>query len=175
MTSATPVISNRDPGDESVREHQLLAAIEAREAEIAVLRANLDGSDMDEPITELDAADAFRQMASDMAAGTVQGHPGFFLALMELARLHAKKGADYGTGQDLLANVRASEAFGVPAWVGTLIRANDKIKRLQSFAIKGVLANEAAEDSLIDLAAYAVIALILLREATPQDGSVEPR
>ena len=61
--------------------------------------------------------------------------------------------------------MRASEHFGIPAWLGAVIRANDKMSRIKSFAERGVLANEPIEDSLIDLANYAVIALVLYREA----------
>jgi hypothetical protein len=48
--------------------------------------------------------------------------------------------------------------------VGCMVRANDKMKRLQTFAIKGSLANESVEDSLLDLAVYAIIGLQLFRE-----------
>ena len=57
------------------------------------------------------------------------GNPMFFQILEELRALHTKKGQDYGTASDPLANVRASVDWGVPGWVGTLIRANDKVIR----------------------------------------------
>jgi len=92
------------------------------------------------------------------------GHPEFYRILQELGDMHEKKGSDYGTGHDPLANVRASTDWGVPAWIGTLIRANDKVIRLQSAAKGSKLRNEGVEDSLIDLASYAIIALVLYRE-----------
>lgn len=92
------------------------------------------------------------------------GDPRFFAILDEIRDIHIKKSFDYGTGDDFLANVRASEGWGIPAWVGTMIRANDKIIRLQSLLSKGKLENESARDSLIDLASYAIIALILMEE-----------
>jgi hypothetical protein len=92
------------------------------------------------------------------------GHPEFYRILQELGNMHEKKGSDYGTGEDPLANVRASTDWGVPAWIGTLIRANDKVIRLQSAAKGSKLRNEGIEDSLIDLASYAIIALVLYRE-----------
>ena len=52
----------------------------------------------------------------------------------------------------------------MPAWVGSAMRANDKMKRIQAFARRGSLMNESLEDSLRDLAVYAVIALVLLEE-----------
>lgn len=82
----------------------------------------------------------------------------------ELKELHDRKQADYGTDEDPFANVRMSEDFGIPAWVGCMMRANDKMKRLQTEAIKGELQNESAEDGFMDLAVYAIIGLILYRE-----------
>lgn len=87
-----------------------------------------------------------------------------FIAVMsEAVSLHMKKSKDYGREADPFANVRASEDFGVPGWVGCVIRANDKMRRLQAFARKGSLENESVEDSLIDLCVYAAIALVLYR------------
>jgi hypothetical protein len=94
------------------------------------------------------------------------GHPEFHRILAEMKALHAKKAADYGAGADVLANCRASEGFGVPAWLGVAIRMNDKMTRIKSLACNGELKNESVEDSFMDLACYAIIALILYREAT---------
>ena len=92
------------------------------------------------------------------------GDPRFTSVLAELKEIHNKKSADYGTDADFLANVRASTDWGVPAWVGAMIRATDKVIRLQSMAIKGHLVNESARDACLDLASYAIIALILMEE-----------
>lgn len=85
--------------------------------------------------------------------------------LVELQAMHDRKNADYGRPGDPLANIRASEDFGIPAWIGALVRGNDKMRRLQKAAQGGALVNESVEDSLLDLAVYAIIALILHREA----------
>ena len=84
--------------------------------------------------------------------------------LAEIQAMHDKKQADYGSSADPFANVRASEDFGIPGWIGCLTRGNDKMKRLQKAARGGALANESIEDSLLDLAVYSVIALVLYRE-----------
>jgi hypothetical protein len=81
-----------------------------------------------------------------------------------MGELHDKKQEDYGRDSDPFANVRASEDFGVSPWVGTMIRANDKMRRIQRFAERGSLANESVRDSLMDLAVYAIIALVLYDE-----------
>jgi len=92
------------------------------------------------------------------------GHAGFRKLLDELWELHLKKEADYGLGGYSFANVRAASDFGVPAWVGAMIRANDKMSRIKSFLQNGRLNNESVEDTLLDLAAHALIALALRRE-----------
>ncbi len=88
----------------------------------------------------------------------------FYAILQECAALHAKKQRDYGRRDDPFANVRASLDFGIKPWVGALLRANDKMRRLQKAATVGDLANESAEDSMRDLLVYAGIALVLYEE-----------
>lgn len=88
----------------------------------------------------------------------------FDAVLRELQALHDKKNQDYGKTDDPFANVRAGEDFGVEPWVSGLIRANDKMRRLQKAATGKTLANESIEDSLVDLAVYVIISLILWRE-----------
>lgn len=88
----------------------------------------------------------------------------FHDALVEIGALHDKKQQDYGRVDNPFANVQASEDFGVQDWVGCMIRANDKMRRVQKFVKDGSLANEGVEDSLLDLAVYTLIALVLYRE-----------
>lgn len=84
--------------------------------------------------------------------------------------LHDQKQADYGKGDDPFANVRASEDFGIPGWIGTAVRMNDKMKRLQTAASQYLttgtvnLANEGLEDCFADLGVYAGIGLVLFEE-----------
>lgn len=83
--------------------------------------------------------------------------------------MHDRKQADYGRANDPFANVRASEDFGMPGWVGTMVRANDKMRRIQKAAQGGKLSNEGVEDSLMDLAVYSIIALVLYREEAEKE------
>ncbi len=102
----------------------------------------------------------------DDASG-VDLHPAsrrFHEILMEMWALHRAKQSDYGREHDPYANVRATEDWGQPAWVGAMIRATDKMRRLQKVARGGTLVNEAARDSFLDLAVYAVIGLVLWEE-----------
>ena len=95
---------------------------------------------------------------------TIGGDPRFHSLLKEIGDLHSIKSRDYGTGVDPYANVRASSEWGISPWLGALIRLNDKIVRLKQYAQRGSLANESAEDSMLDISVYALIALILHRE-----------
>jgi hypothetical protein len=101
------------------------------------------------------------------------GDPRFLALLDDIERLHAAKQADYGRDADPFANVRASEEWGVDPWVGALIRATDKVRRLQTYAVKRSLVNEGVEDSLMDLAVYSLIALILFREGNEGSNTGE--
>lgn len=107
----------------------------------------------------------------DMECGvqntTLVRHPNserFHSILKELGDLHDLKQLDYGKDSDPFSNVRSSENWGMSPWVGAMVRATDKVHRLQSLVKKGKLNNESAEDSLRDLAVYAVIALVLFEE-----------
>lgn len=90
----------------------------------------------------------------------------FEQVIAEIMAMHTKKQADYGRADigDPFANVRASEDFGIPGWIGAIIRANDKVRRLQKAARGSKLVNESIEDSLLDAAVYFIIALCLFRE-----------
>jgi hypothetical protein len=92
----------------------------------------------------------------------------FFDAVWECLQLHASKGHDYGNEEDSLANIRASQRFGIAAWLGAVLRANDKMSRIASFAKRGQLLHESVRDSLIDLATYALIAVALYDENTQE-------
>lgn len=91
------------------------------------------------------------------------GNPEFEGVIDEVLAMHRKKGADYGTAEDFFANVSASKEWGIDPWVGAMMRANDKIVRLQAYAKGSTLQNEGVEDSLLDIATYSVIALCLFR------------
>lgn len=95
---------------------------------------------------------------------TTAGNTRFHELLQEIGELHDQKQRDYGTEADPFANIRGSQGWGIAPWVGALIRATDKLLRLQKFARVGSLANELVEDSFRDLAVYALIGLVLYEE-----------
>ena len=96
----------------------------------------------------------------------------FHAILSEMGETFDRKNKDYGQDSDPFANVRRSEQWGIPPWIGAMVRATDKVTRLQTYAQKGTLANEGVEDSLLDLAVYSIIALLLFREQ--EGGEAEP-
>ena len=95
--------------------------------------------------------------------------PRFDAVLARIKKLHDAKSQDYGAINDPLANVRASEDFGVPAWVGALVQ-NDKLTRIKNSINGNALVFEPMEDSLLDSAVYAIIAIVLseARERIPK-------
>lgn len=107
------------------------------------------------------------------------GDPKFFSLLSELAELHSKKAQAYGLHNaedqgfqnDPLANARyASPDFGVEPWIYALIRANEKMRRLQAYILTDDQAEENVRDSFLDLASQALIGLILWEEAMEEDS-----
>ncbi len=93
------------------------------------------------------------------------------MILGEIAAMHAKKNADYGSNSDPYANVRAAEEFDVEAWRAAVLRANEKLTRIKTFCRNGKLENESIEDSLLDGASYFIIALRLFRESRDCNAS----
>lgn len=92
-----------------------------------------------------------------------------YLKLLEdMKELHIKKNAGYAgiDNPDAWANFRMSEAFGVPAFLGCLVRLSDKYIRVTNLVKnpKNEQVGENIKDTLLDLAAYALIAVCLLDE-----------
>lgn len=95
------------------------------------------------------------------------GTMAFLDVLEELKRLHLSKTHDYGdeSAGDALANIRnGADMVGIAHWKGALVRAADKMQRLRTYCRVGRLVHEGVEDTLLDLAAYASLALVLFRE-----------
>jgi hypothetical protein len=89
-----------------------------------------------------------------------------FIDLLDKLRdLHLSKSADYGTTDDPLANIRNGAAFvGIEPWRACLVRLSDKVTRIGTYCAKGTLTHEGVEDSLLDLAAYSLLTLLLYQE-----------
>lgn len=90
--------------------------------------------------------------------------PKFEEILEELNEMQIRKGKDYGTDEDTLADLVESKKFGIEPWINVILRCSQKMARLATFVKKRNLQNESVEDSLIDLAVYSIHALRLYRE-----------
>jgi hypothetical protein len=89
--------------------------------------------------------------------------PTFETILARMAAIHQAKNADYGASYDL-----APALLGIPAHVGILVRMTDKLARACRLAQGQApqVGDEALTDTLLDLANYAVLAIL----ARPDGG-----
>lgn len=94
-----------------------------------------------------------------------------YLALLdEMIELHKAKAAGYsGDNPDTWVNFRGAEDWGISAFDGCMVRMTDKVKRAQNLRKNpdNDKVGESMRDTLMDLAAYALIGICLLEE---QDG-----
>jgi hypothetical protein len=105
-----------------------------------------------------------------LAAKPDQLRPGslaFMEVIEEIRQLHLAKTQDYGADSDALKNIRdGADVVGIEPWKACLIRMADKMTRLRSYCHNGRVEFDGVEDTLKDMAAYAIIAEVLRREAT---------
>jgi hypothetical protein len=89
----------------------------------------------------------------------------FLDLLQEMRRLHESKSADYGSEDDPLANIRQGADFvNIEPWRGCMVRIADKVQRLRTFCRTGRLVHEGVRDTLLDLSAYSLLAIVLFDE-----------
>ena len=115
-----------------------------------------------------------RKTVADRVAAVATGKPcdlvhptsqAYFDLLDRMKALHSSKSRDYGSEHDPLANIRNGALFvGIEPWKGAMVRLSDKVTRLATFNRTGRLEHEGVEDNLMDLASYALLALLLFRE-----------
>lgn len=91
--------------------------------------------------------------------------PNEFAKIMnDLIDLHQKKNHDYAGGE-YLSDLISSKRMGITPWKNALLRIQQKMSRLESFAKQGEfkVADEKLEDTLKDMAVYAILCLMLYR------------
>ena len=89
----------------------------------------------------------------------------FLELLAEMKALHESKSADYGSEDDPLANIRTGADFvNIEAWRGCMVRIADKVQRLRTYCRTGRLVHEGVRDTLLDLSAYSLLAIVLFDE-----------
>lgn len=120
-------------------------------------RAGLTQDELDEAIERL-AGDGIMHVQRP-------GSLPFMELLEELRQLHLSKSQDYGSELDPLANIRQGAEFvGIEAWRGCMVRVADKVQRLKTYCRTGRLVHEGVRDTLLDLAAYSLLAIVLFDE-----------
>lgn len=95
-----------------------------------------------------------------------RGHPRFYELIEAMQDLHDRKNANYAQDSNPLSNFEECEKFGVPAEIGTMVRMSDKWCRLVEL-MKGKKdeVGESIKDTLMDLAVYCLIEIILIEKA----------
>jgi hypothetical protein len=110
-----------------------------------------------------------RGMSAKDIIGRFAPHPSsrrFVELLDEMQQLHASKSRDYGSEDDPLANVRQGAEFvDIEPWRGCMVRIADKVQRLRTYCRTGTLVHEGVRDTLMDLAAYSLLAIVLFEES----------
>jgi len=100
-----------------------------------------------------------------MATANRPGSSAFVQLLDEMRRLHESKSADYGSESDPLANIRQGAEFvNIEHWRGCMVRIADKVQWLRTYCRTGRLVHEGVRDTLMDLAAYSLLAIVLFDE-----------
>lgn len=103
-------------------------------------------------------------MKTDTVSKITGGDLAYLQLLDEMRELHIKKNAGYSG--DSTDRCRLAEAFGVSTFLGVMVRMSDKWIRITNL-IKNLLLDQVGEsidDTLFDLAAYALIAICIRRE-----------
>jgi len=117
-------------------------------------------------LTQDELEEALERLAGDGI--THEQRPGslaFLELLEEVRQLHLSKSQDYGSDSDPLANIRQGAEFvGIEPWRGCMVRVADKVQRLKTFCKTGRLVHEGVRDTLLDLAAYSLLAIVLFDE-----------
>jgi len=117
-------------------------------------------------LTQDELDEALERLAGDGI--THEQRPGslpFLELLEELRHLHLSKSQDYGSESDPLANIRQGAEFvGIEPWRACLVRVADKVQRLKTYCKTGRLVHEGVRDTLLDLSAYSLLAIVLFDE-----------
>lgn len=113
----------------------------------------------DEPV-----GDSIKRVRTAIAPNRHPASARFHQLLEEIGELHDRKQRDYGTEDDPFANVRGATEFGLPPAMGAFIAMSDIMARIKSWCKNGSLQNDTIEDSLKDMAVYALIAYVLMEE-----------
>jgi hypothetical protein len=148
----------------------LRAAVAARRDAQAAGKPHEEWYDVSQAATEPRCIDeSTEEMQRLRGDGLTREQPStsqrFIDLLDEMRRLHESKSADYGSETDPLANIRQGAEFvGIEPWRGCMVRIADKVQRLKTYCRTGRLVHEGVRDTLLDLSAYSLLAIVLFDE-----------
>jgi hypothetical protein len=148
----------------------LRAAVAARRDAQAAGKPHEEWYDVSQAATEPRCIDeSTEEMQRLRGDGLTQEQPStsqrFLDLLDEMRRLHESKSKDYGSETDPLANIRQGAEFvGIEPWRGCMVRIADKVQRLKTYCRTGRLVHEGVRDTLLDLSAYSLLAIVLFDE-----------
>jgi hypothetical protein len=86
--------------------------------------------------------------------------------LDNMQAVYEAKDSDYSATGLPMGNLRKCEDAGIDAWRGCLVRIGDKMSRLENFLKEKeyLVISEKAEDTVVDLANYAILMSCLIEE-----------
>jgi hypothetical protein len=86
--------------------------------------------------------------------------------LNKMLEIHKAKNADYSADKTLFGNFKEAERIKIPDWKGAFVRLQDKYSRCCNLIAgnEAQVKEETLEDTLLDLANYAVITLYLRKK-----------
>jgi hypothetical protein len=86
--------------------------------------------------------------------------------LENMQKVYEAKDSDYSATGLPMGNLRKCEDAGIDAWRGCLVRIGDKMSRLENFLNEKdyKVVSEKAEDTIVDLANYAILMSCLVEE-----------
>ena len=89
--------------------------------------------------------------------------------LDNMQAVYEAKDSDYSATGLPMGNLRKCEDAGIDAWRGCLVRIGDKMSRLENFLKEKeyLVISEKAEDTVVDLANYAILMSSLIEEIKP--------
>jgi hypothetical protein len=89
--------------------------------------------------------------------------------LDNMQAVYEAKDSDYSATGLPMGNLRKCEDAGIDAWRGCLVRIGDKMSRLENFLKEKeyLVISEKAEDTVLDLANYAILMSCLIEEIKP--------
>jgi hypothetical protein len=92
--------------------------------------------------------------------------------LENMQAVYEAKDNDYSATGLPMGNLRKCEDAGIDAWRGCLVRIGDKMSRLENFLKEKeyLVISEKAEDTVIDLANYAILMSCLIEEIKPPNS-----